>query len=131
MSSFSISTYELDGVLVMDMKGRMDSLGDASGLLRQTVRHALAAESRLFVFNLEDVGYIGSNGLGALVEAYTEIRNQQGDVGLANPLGRSLDLMAITRLVCLFKVFPAVRQAIAYYASKGFIPDQPGCRENV
>jgi anti-sigma B factor antagonist len=118
MGYLVIDTREIDEVFVVDIRGRMDAAGNAAQVLRATVGRALLTGKRHFVFNLEDVAYIDSHALSALIESYTTIRKHEGDVRLTGLKGRSMQLMVVTKLVSVFEVFPTVNAALASHPNK-------------
>src|SRR5215469_2113843 len=60
-----MSTRQVDGVTIVDMKGRI-ILGEESAALRSLVFDLLKEGHRKILFNLRDVDYIDSSGLGHL-----------------------------------------------------------------
>ena len=109
--SFSLNTRKVDGVVVVDMTGRL-AAGEAVLLLRNTVRRFVEDGSKKFVLNLGDVSHIDSSGLGELVTTYTTIRNRQGDVKLARLNARVRDLLALTKLVTVFDSYDEEEKAV-------------------
>ena len=62
-------TYrEVDGVTVVALDGRI-ILGEESNALREKVKELLAAGKKKIVLNMNNVTFIDSAGLGALVAA--------------------------------------------------------------
>ena len=109
--SFSLNTRKVDGVVVVDMTGRL-AAGEAVLLLRNTVRRFVEDGTRKFVLNLGDVSHIDSSGLGELVTTYTTIRNRQGDVKLSRLNSRVRDLLSLTKLVTVFDSYEDEQKAI-------------------
>jgi anti-sigma B factor antagonist len=56
------------------------------------------------VLNLGEVHYVDSSGVGELVKAHTTIRNQGGQLKLANLNKRIHDLLELTRLSSVFDI---------------------------
>jgi anti-sigma B factor antagonist len=98
-----ISTRQVDGITVIDAKGRI-TLGDGDVLLRDTIAELLATGHRKLLLNLAEVSYIDSSGLGILVGAYTTVRNQGGELQLLKLTKRVRDLLQITKLYTVFTV---------------------------
>lgn len=101
--SVKISKREDGGVTVVSMSGRL-TLGDASAQLRQTLRELLDSGKKKIVLNLGNVGYIDSSGLGELVSGFTTVKNQGGQLKLANLTQKVNDLLTITKLYTVFEV---------------------------
>lgn len=109
--SFSANTRKVDGVIVVDMSGRL-TVGEPVLLLRETVRRFVADGNVRFVFNLGDVSYIDSGGLGELITSFTTVRNRQGDVKLLNLTKRAKDLLQMTKLLTVFDTFEDETKAV-------------------
>ena len=65
----------VDGVAVVAMEGRI-VLGEESTALREKVKSLLASGQKKIVLNMDNVTYIDSSGLGALVAAHTSARRK-------------------------------------------------------
>jgi anti-sigma B factor antagonist len=97
------SIRQVGGVTIVDVSGRI-VLGEESGALRELVRDLLSKGHRKVLFNLGDVNYIDSWGLGCLVSAFTSLRRQQGELKLLNLTNKVRDLMQITKLYTVFDI---------------------------
>jgi anti-sigma B factor antagonist len=109
--SLNVKTRKVDGIVVVDMSGRL-TIGEPVLLLRETLRVHVNDGARQFVLNLGDVSYIDSSGLGELVSAYTTVRNKQGDVKLLNLTAKAKDLLQMTKLLTVFDVYDDEGKAI-------------------
>src|SRR5258707_12895045 len=87
----------------VDITGRI-VLGDESAALRDLVCDLLSKGHKKILFNLGDVNYIDSSGLGHLVSAFTSVRKQEGELKLLNLTNKIHDLMQITRLYTVFDI---------------------------
>src|SRR5713101_2606728 len=63
------SIRQVGDVAIVDLSGRI-TLGDGSGVVRETVKDMLKGGQKNLLLNLGDVSYIDSSGLGELVGAY-------------------------------------------------------------
>ena len=97
------STREAGGVTIVDISGRI-VLGEESAALRELVRDLLSKGHKKILFNLGNVTYIDSSGLGHLVSAFTSVRKQDGELKLLNLTNKIHDLMQITRLYTVFEI---------------------------
>jgi anti-sigma B factor antagonist len=98
-----VSTRQVDGVVVMDMSGRI-TLGEGSVVLRDAVRELLSKGNKKILANLAEVNYIDSSGIGELVSAFTTVKNQGGELKLLNLTKKVHDLLQITKLYTVFDV---------------------------
>ena len=64
------------------------------------------------IFNLEQVSYVDSAGLGALVSAYTTVTREGGSLKLVNVTKRLQDLLSITKLLTVFETFDSEDEAL-------------------
>lgn len=96
---------EAGDVAVVDLSGKI-TLGDGGPTLRRVVRELLDAGHRKIVFNLSDVDYIDSYGIGEMVAAHTRVRAARGELKLIYLTRRVRDILQITRLVTVFDVQP-------------------------
>jgi anti-sigma B factor antagonist len=101
--SMKVSTRQVDGVVVMDLSGRI-TLGEGSVVLRDAVRELLSKGNKKILANLADVNYIDSSGIGELVSAFTTVKNQGGELKLLNLTKKVHDLLQITKLYTVFDV---------------------------
>jgi anti-sigma B factor antagonist len=97
------ATRQVGGVTVVDVSGRI-TLGEGNVILREIVRDLAEKGKKAIVLNLGEVQYIDSSGVGELVKAHTTIRNQGGQLKLANLNKRVHDLLEMTRLSSVFDI---------------------------
>jgi anti-sigma B factor antagonist len=98
-------------VTVVDISGRI-VLGEESAALRELVCDLLSKEHRKILFNLAQVNYIDSAGLGSLVAAFTSVRKQTGELKLLNLTNKVQDVMQITKLYTVFDIMNDEAEAI-------------------
>ncbi len=114
----NVSTRQLEGITIVDLSGRI-TLGEASGVLRDTIHDLVGKGNKRILLNLGDVTYIDSSGLGALVGAFTTVRNQGGELKLLNLTNKVHDLLQITKLLTIFDVKDDEATAIAAFGGGG------------
>jgi anti-sigma B factor antagonist len=94
---------QVGSVTIVDFRGRI-VLGEESAALRDLVRELLSKGHRQILFNLREVDYIDSSGLGSLVGAFTSVRKQKGELKLLNLTHKVHDVMQITKLYTVFEI---------------------------
>src|SRR5579863_3583007 len=109
------STRQLGGVTIVDISGRI-VLGEESAALRELVCDLLSKGHKSILFNLGEVNYIDSSGLGNLVGAFTSVRKQGGELKLLNLTNKVHDLMQITRLYTVFDILDNEAMAVKSFA---------------
>ncbi len=112
--SMKVSTRQVDGIVIMDMSGRI-TLGEGSVTLRDSVRDVLSKGNNHILLNLGDVTYIDSSGIGELVSAFTTVKNAGGELKLLNLTRKVHDLLQITKLYTVFDVKDDEASAIASF----------------
>jgi anti-sigma B factor antagonist len=90
-------------IAVLEVSGRI-TLGEGNVMLREIVRDLLDKGNKKIVLNLAEVHYVDSSGVGELVKAHTTVRNQGGQLRLANLTQRLNDLLEMTRLSSVFDI---------------------------
>ena len=103
-------------VTVLDISGRI-TVGEGNVILREIVRDLAQKGQKAIVLNLGDVTYIDSSGLGELVKAHTTLRNQGGQLKLANLNKRVDDLLRLTHLFSVFDIQKDEASAIKSFGS--------------
>ena len=116
--SLEIQQTEREGIVILEMKGRI-TVGKEATALREKVAELQASDRKNVVFNLEHVDFIDSTGLGALVISATSARKNGGNVKLVNLNKRNVELLVMTRLVTAFEIFNDEQDAI-----NSFYPDR-------
>jgi anti-sigma B factor antagonist len=104
-------------VTIVDISGRI-TLGDGSGVVRETVKDVLKGGQKNFVLNLGEVSYIDSSGLGELVGAYATSANQGAQIKLLNAQKRVDDLLQLTKLYTVFESFTSETDALRSFGAK-------------
>lgn len=108
--SIEISESLREDVLILSLKGRITS-GETAAL-REKVDEAIAAGHVKVVFDLTNVEYVDSTGLGGMVICYTTLKRHNGLLKLVNPNKRNVELLALTKLHTIFEVFPEIQDAV-------------------
>ena len=112
--SLEILQRDNEGIAVLEMKGRI-TVGKEVTALREKVAELSAANVRNLVFNLAEVDYIDSTGLGALVMCATTLRKTGGNVKLVNLNRRNIELLVMTKLDTTFEIFTDEGDAVGSY----------------
>ncbi|MDA0206252.1 MAG: STAS domain-containing protein [Acidobacteria bacterium] len=114
--SLSVDTREVDGVVIVDLGGRITLGDESSGKLRKAVRDLLAQGNKKILLNLGEVSYIDSSGLGELVSSFSTASSQGASVKLLNLQKKVQDLLQITKLYTVFEVSTNEADAILSFS---------------
>src|SRR5947207_14480113 len=106
---------KLGSVTIVDISGKIE-LGEESAALRDLVRDLLSKGQKQILFNLGDVNYIDSSGLGHLVSAFTSVPNHGGALKVLNLSNNIHNLMQITRLYTVFVIMDNEAAAVKSFS---------------
>ncbi len=116
--ALEIHQRERECITILDLKGRI-TVGPEATALRDKVAAATGAGIKNLVFNLANVDYIDSTGLGALVMCATTLRKTDGNVKLLNLNRRNIELLVMTKLATVFEIFNDEQDAVnSYYPDR-------------
>jgi anti-sigma B factor antagonist len=109
--SLGINEREVEGILILDLQGRLVA-GESAGTLRERGHKAAASENRNVILNMKGVDYIDSSGLGTLVAAHSTLSKAGGGLALMNLSKRSAELLVLTKLATVFRMFDEEKAAV-------------------
>ena len=116
--SLDIQQNEREGIVILVMKGRL-TVGPEASALRDRISSLAAAGSINIILDLQNVAYIDSTGLGALVMCATSLRKQGGNMKLLNLNRRNIELLVMTKIATVFDLFADEQDAV-----NSFFPDR-------
>ena len=106
-----ISQREREGVVLLDLRGRI-TIGEEASRFRDAFVKVGAQPSPRLLLNMLEVDYVDSTGLGALVMCATHMRNSNGVAKLVNVNRRNIELLVMTKIDAIFEVFDDETDAI-------------------
>ncbi|MEA2030615.1 MAG: STAS domain-containing protein [candidate division Zixibacteria bacterium] len=109
-----LSYREQDGIVVLEPKGKIMGGPDAT-LLNDKLHEIINAEKKKVVVDLSKVDWMNSTGLGILISSYSTLRNNNGELKLANVTEKIQSLLSITKLVTVFDSHDSVEDAISSF----------------
>jgi anti-sigma B factor antagonist len=106
-------TDSTQNVAVMKVKGRVDS--NTASELDNALENLLNSNKDKIVLDLENVDYLSSAGLRALVKALKDAQKSGGDLRLA-AVSEPIDVILRTvGMLQMFKMFPNNEEAVASF----------------
>jgi len=93
------------------MSGQMREMG--ADALRDELDKLLEEGHYRLVFDLSDISFISSVGLGQLMRAFRAATGNDGFVRIVNPQPLVEEVFRFTKLHTLIRIFPTVEDAIA------------------
>ncbi len=105
-----------DGVLIIALEGNL--LGEqANAPVMEMIKNSIEAGNKKVLFNLGEMKFINSTGLGMLLTAVSKTRNAGGELALCNVPEQMRKLLLITKLDGVFKTQPDEASAISFLNS--------------
>lgn len=111
MDMLSIETDNTQTISVMKVKGRVDS--ETAPALEDALTQLLQNNKNKIVLNLQDVNYMSSAGLRAMVKAYQSANKSGGDVRLAAVSEPIEVILRTVGMMQMFKMFSTSEEAVA------------------
>ncbi len=93
----------------LNLKGRLDIT--SSSTLKEDVLRQVQQGKRNLILNLNQVDFINSSGLGALVSILKEVRLAKGRIVLSNLASYVREIFEITQLSNIFEIFDSEADA--------------------
>ncbi len=106
-----LSDYEKDGVFILEPKGKIMGGPDAT-LLHEKLHECIDQGKKKVIINLSGVDWMNSTGLGILISGLTTLRNNDGELKLANVTDKIQSLLTITKLVTVFEAYDSIEEAL-------------------
>jgi anti-sigma B factor antagonist len=113
-----IGQREREGIIIADLKGRL-VMGQEVSSFRDSVVPIVAAANARLILNMQDLAYIDSTGLGALVYCAGTARKSDSVVKLLCMNSRNLELLVTTKLETIFENYLDEQDAV-----NSFFPDR-------
>lgn len=109
--ALSMNERDVEGIQILDLQGRIVA-GETAGSVRERAYAAAASDKRNVILNLKGVDYIDSSGLGTLVAAHSTLNKAGGGLALLNLSKRSAELLILTKLATVFRIFDDEKSAV-------------------
>jgi len=113
----------MEEMFEMEKRGDVTVLSTSASLKASTapmlrsVMKKLCCEYRpKLVIDMQRMSSMDSAGCGALVSSLRGVRTSDGDIRLARPNERVLDLLKLARLDCIFEIYQDLDEAIKSFS---------------
>ncbi|MFW6456875.1 MAG: STAS domain-containing protein [Planctomycetota bacterium] len=106
----NIQLRKRNGATVIHLSGHIDE--SAADALNAELERLLEDGVSRIVFELSEVKFMGSSGLGQVMRAYRELRDSDGYVRIVNPQPLIQDLFELTKLNNIITIHSSVEDAI-------------------
>lgn len=115
--SLALESRLCGSVYVVRCAGRIVT-GDNSTILEETLKRGLLESIRL-VLHAGEVDRVDSSGMGLLVRFLWHTRTRGGDMRLAAPAPVFTQLLEMTKLSAVFRIYPDEEAAIVSFLKEG------------
>jgi anti-sigma B factor antagonist len=109
-----ITQRETNGICLLALKGRL-VLGEESNGLRSTVDNLLLSGFTRIVISLEQVNYVDSAGIGALIEIHRKTKAKGGRLMLTNLGPKLRQALELAGLLTIFETCATEADGIARF----------------
>jgi anti-sigma B factor antagonist len=98
-----IQEQKINNVVIIKLIGRLDSLTVKE--LKNKINSLIKNHQVHLVFDMSEVDFMDSSGLGGLVAALRSVSREGGDIKIASLLPRVRALFELTRLHQVFEIY--------------------------
>ncbi|MFO7958860.1 MAG: STAS domain-containing protein [Candidatus Brocadiia bacterium] len=99
-----------DDVCILYLAGQMREMG--ADALREELDEILDGGTYKIIFDMGEVNFISSTGLGQMMRAYRTATSNDGFVRVVNPQPLVEEVFRFTKLHTLIGIFPTVEEAL-------------------
>jgi anti-anti-sigma factor len=99
----------------VDLRGSID-LGEASLILRWTIRDLVESSRTKIILNFREVNSMDSAGIGELTGAYVPVQSRVGELKSLNPTKKVHGMLQITQLDTVFEVCTDEQTAVRSFS---------------
>lgn len=111
--SLEISVSEMKRVQLFEVNGRVDSM--TANELGQSLNDAIDGGRTAIVVDMQGIEYMSSAGLREIVAALKRVHKTGGDIRLANPSERVMEVLELAGLDTIFKIYPTQVEAVGSF----------------
>ncbi|MFZ4813078.1 MAG: STAS domain-containing protein [Phototrophicaceae bacterium] len=110
----NVNVKKFDSVTLVEVNGRVDSMNaDQFG---EALLTEIDSGNTKVVLDLAGVDYMSSAGLREIVTALKKVKRNQGDLRIAQPSERVMEVLEIAGLNTIVQIFPSQSAAVGSYS---------------
>ena len=114
MAELEVNERQAGDVTILDMTGSV-RMGEGAVSLRNSIRGLNDEGKKKILLNLAGVKNIDSSGIGELIDNYTTIRREGGQLKLLNLTDKIQNLLVITKLLTVFDSYDNEAEALSSF----------------
>jgi len=104
-----------NGLAILTLRGRLVGPPETDELHEKIISY-LEKGTKKIIIDLRYVTWVSSMGIGAIMRCLMTIRNEGGDLRLANVTAKAQDLLSITKIIGLIQTYENVPQAVESFS---------------
>ena len=108
-----ITEHEVEDIIILRVYGRL-GWGNHE-LWTDRIKEIIGKGFRKAIISTEELPYLDSAGLGALVGSYTMMKKAGGDIIVCGLTQKVRDLLSVTKLITVFRVTENEQTAIEMF----------------
>ena len=106
----NISQRVKSDIVILDIEGEVDIYHSYE--LKNQAQSLIDNSKIKIIFNLENVSYIDSSGIGALIFILSNIKKVNGSMCFIKPSATVIKVLELTKLTSFFILYPSEEDAI-------------------
>jgi len=109
-----IAEYVGNNIVILEPHGRLTI--ETTHYFRRAIARRIDQGWNRLIVDIQNIDYIDSAGLGALVYAYTSCKRRGTRLVLVRVFGKNRELLTLTRLLTVFDVYETTLEAERSFA---------------
>jgi anti-sigma B factor antagonist len=97
-------------VKIISCQGRMDA--NSSPQFKEYLKHLIEQGQTQLIISMDEVEFLDSSGLGALVACLRKAKDKKGDIKISGLLPEVRSIFDMTRVSRLFDIYPDTPSAL-------------------
>ncbi|HBE04018.1 MAG: anti-anti-sigma factor [Spirochaetes bacterium GWF1_41_5] len=106
-----IKTREREGIIIFDITGEIDLYNAPE--IKDSIKKQIDQGHKKIIINLENVSYIDSSGIGALISSLSNLKKIGGGLKIINVYDSVKKVFELTKLTSFFQIFNNEDEAVA------------------
>ncbi|UCE20089.1 MAG: STAS domain-containing protein [Gemmatimonadota bacterium] len=102
-------------VQILHLQGKIMG-GPETQVLRHRLEELVAFDTRFLVIDFQNVKWINSTGIGAIIHCLSILRSRGGDIRFANLHGETLLYIQVMNLGKIIRTFNSIDEAVASFS---------------
>lgn len=110
-----IKTRVVDTVVILDIDGEIDLYNAPE--IKDTIKQQMDAGHKKIIINLENVSYIDSSGIGALISSLSNLKKIGGGLKIIHVYDSVRKVFELTKLTSFFDIYDSEDEALNAYSA--------------